>query len=83
MFTWSGRLAAAFAPGAALGVRSEASGRSRSQIVGGGCELPKDVPERFPTVIEGMVEDGKLKITIHNLKTGVVQAVHEIAASRL
>ena len=57
--------------------------RPWAQIVGGGCELPKDVPERFPTVIEGMVEDGKLKITIHNLKTGVVQAVHEIAASRL
>ena len=59
------------------------AGRPWAQIVGGGCELPKDVPERFPTVIEGMVEDGKLKITIHNLKTGVVQAVHEIAASRL
>ena len=57
--------------------------RPWAQIVGGGCELPKDVPERFPTVIEGMVEDGKLKITIHNLKTGVVQAVHEIAATRL
>ena len=50
--------------------------RPWAQIVGGGCELPKDVPERFPTVIEGMVEDGKLKITIHNLKTGVVQAEH-------
>ena len=59
------------------------AGRPWAQIVGGGCELPKDVPERFPTVIEGMVEDGKLKITIHNLKTGVVQAVHEIAATRL
>ena len=52
------------------------AGRPWAQIVGGGCELPKDVPERFPTVIEGMVEDGKLKITIHNLKTGVVQAEH-------
>ena len=57
--------------------------RPWAQIVGGGCELPKDKPERFPTVIEGVVEDGALKITIHNLKTGVVQAVHEIAASRL
>lgn len=50
--------------------------RPWAQIVGGGCELPKDIPERFPTVIEGTVENGKLKITIHNLKTGVVQAEH-------
>ena len=50
--------------------------RPWAQIVGGGCELPEDVPERFPTVIEGTVENGKLKITIHNLKTGVVQAEH-------
>ena len=50
--------------------------RPWAQIVGGGCELPKDKPERFPTVIEGTVEDGVLKITIHNLKTGVVQATH-------
>ena len=51
--------------------------RPWAQILGGGCELPKDVPERFPTVIEGTVENGKLTITIHNLKTGVVQAVHK------
>ena len=50
--------------------------RPWAQIVGGGCELPKDVPERFPTVIEGMVEDGKLKIVVHNIKTGSVQAEH-------
>ena len=50
--------------------------RPWAQIVGGGCELPKDKPERFPTVIEGVVEDGALKITIHNLKTGAVQATH-------
>lgn len=50
--------------------------RPWAQIVGGGCELPKDKPERFPTVIEGVVEDGALKITIHNLKEGVVQATH-------
>lgn len=50
--------------------------RPWAQIVGGGCELPKDKPERFPTVIEGTVEDGALKITIHNLKTGAVQATH-------
>ena len=54
--------------------------RPWAQIVGGGCELPKDKPERFPTVIEGVVEDGALKITIHNLKEGVVQATHVFRA---
>ena len=54
--------------------------RPWAQILGGGCELPKDVPERFPTVIEGTVENGALKITIHNLKTGLVQAVHTFKA---
>lgn len=51
--------------------------RPWAQIVGGGCEMPKDNPARFPTVIEGqMAADGRLKITIHNVKTGAVQAEH-------
>ncbi|MGN0853096.1 MAG: metallophosphoesterase [Kiritimatiellia bacterium] len=50
--------------------------RPWAQIVGGGCELPADVPERFPTVIEGTVENGALTVAVHNLKTGRVQAVH-------
>ena len=57
--------------------------RPWAQIVGGGCEMPKDIAYRFPTVIEGTVEGGRLKIVVHNIKTGSVQAVHEIAATRL
>jgi hypothetical protein len=33
-------------------------------------------PDRFPTVIEGKVAGGELKITVHNIKTGSVQAEH-------
>lgn len=57
--------------------------RPWAQIVGGGCEMPKDIAYRFPTVIEGTVEGDRLKIVVHNIKTGSVQAVHEIAATRL
>ena len=48
-----------------------------AHVVGGGPELGKttnwktgtvtDSPERFPTVIEGKVLDGKLKLTIHDV----------------
>lgn len=51
--------------------------RPWAQIVGGGPEMPKDKASRFPTVIEGRIEGGKLKITVHNIKTGTVRAVHE------
>lgn len=54
-----------------------AEGRSWAQITGGGCNIPvgDQAPGEFPTVIEGRVEDGALKITTHNLRTGKVQAV--------
>lgn len=51
--------------------------RTWAQIIGGGPERADDKsnerPEQFPTVIEGQVKDGRLAITIHNLRTGKVQ----------
>lgn len=55
--------------------------RPWGQIVGGGPEMgftgkgDKRVPhpEKYPTVIEGDIRDGKLHITIHNLLKGTVQ----------
>ena len=52
-------------------------GRRWAQIVGGGPDLAPDAPEdRYPTVIEGKVKGGKLEVTIHNLRTGEIQAKH-------
>ena len=48
--------------------------RPWAQIVGGGPEMTPTAPDRFPTVIEGKVAAGELKITVHNIKTGSVQA---------
>ncbi len=53
-----------------------------AQIVGGGPYLGEytkngvttKAPHLFPTVIEGMVENKKLKIIVHNVATGEVQA---------
>lgn len=50
--------------------------RPWAQIVGGGPEMPKDVAARFPTVIEGKMEGGELKVVVHNVKEDRVQAVH-------
>lgn len=51
--------------------------RPWAQIVGGGPEMGeyggKKNPNKFPTVIEGRVEDRRLHITIHNLVTLKVQ----------
>ena len=55
--------------------------RSWAQIVGGGPEMGftgsgenrREAPQRFPTVIEGKVVDGKLQVNIHNLLTGKLQ----------
>ena len=48
-----------------------AAGRSWAQIVGGGPELGKTregvAPTRFPTVIEGKVENGRLKVFVHDV----------------
>lgn len=50
------------------------SNRSWAQLVGGGPDLNSDTS--YPTVIEGKVTDGRLKIYVHNLKTGTVIAEH-------
>lgn len=55
--------------------------RPWAQIVGGGPEMPKDNAARFPTVIEGRLEDGELKVVVHNVKEGRVQAVHSFKRS--
>ena len=44
-----------------------AADRKWAQVVGGGPHLDRG-PERFPTVIEGKVENGKLVVRVHNLK---------------
>ncbi|MBO4427015.1 MAG: metallophosphoesterase [Bacteroidales bacterium] len=46
-------------------------GRGWAQIVGG---APDNTKERYSTVIEGLVERGELKINVHNLFTGKVEA---------
>jgi hypothetical protein len=59
--------------------------RPWAQIVGGGPEMGftgsgqnrRERPEKFPTVIEGMVSNGKLQITVHNLLSGRVQGRFE------
>ncbi|MBE6396204.1 MAG: hypothetical protein E7046_04300 [Lentisphaerae bacterium] len=43
------------------------AGRGWAQVVGGGPHLDQG-PDRFPTVIEGKVENGKLVVRVHNLK---------------
>ena len=61
--------------------------RPWAQIVGGGPEMGftgsgenrRERPEKFPTVIEGEVKDGKLHIAIHNLLTGHVQDTYTFA----
>lgn len=50
------------------------AGRNWAQIVGGGPDLKSD--RSFPTVLEGKVEEGCLKILVHNMKTGKVMAEH-------
>jgi hypothetical protein len=49
-----------------------AGGRTWAQIVGGGPDLQKPDAGRFPTVIEGKVENGKLVVRAHNVRTGAV-----------
>ena len=57
--------------------------RPWAQLVGGGPEHAADEssehPELFPTVIEGEVRDGRLHMTIHNLRTRRVQHTFDIA----
>jgi len=55
--------------------------RRWAQIIGGGPEMGytgsgenrRELPERFPTVIEGKVNEGQLTIYVHNLLSGKIQ----------
>ena len=46
--------------------------RSWAQIVGGGPDLTNPDASRFPTVIEGKVENGNLVVRAHNVRTGAI-----------
>ena len=46
--------------------------------LGGGCELGSSDPGRFPTVIEGRVENGRLVLTVHNVQSGAVAGRFEL-----
>ena len=50
--------------------------RSWAQIVGGGLNGSKSGSVCFPTVIEGKVEGGELKIRVHNISTDKIVAEH-------
>lgn len=64
--------------------------RCWAQIIGGGPEMGftgsgenrKEAPDRFPTVIEGKVADGKLQVNIHNLVTGKIQDSFKFEAKK-
>lgn len=49
--------------------------RRWAQIVGGGPDM-NGKPGRFPTVVEGKVEDGALHVRVHNIYSGQVEAEH-------
>ena len=59
--------------------------RPWAQMIGGGPELPSNEqgedtgkhPQLFPTVIDGEVVGGRLRITAYNLRTGKVQQTVE------
>ena len=59
--------------------------RPWAQMIGGGPELPSNeqgddtgkYPQLFPTVIDGEVVGGRLRITAYNLRTGKVQQTVE------
>ena len=59
--------------------------RKWAQIVGGGPELGtsrgKADAGRFPTVIEGRVENGKLVVTVHDVFNGKVVACYDFSAN--
>lgn len=50
--------------------------RPWAQIIGGGPKFTAPGAPSFPTVIEGRVEDGVLKVAVHNIRDDTVQAVH-------
>ncbi len=50
--------------------------RSWTQIVTGGATWPSDPPSKYPSVVEVKVEDGKMKVCVHNALTGKTAAEH-------
>ena len=50
--------------------------RPWAQIIGGGPKITKAEAPSYPTVIEGCVADGLLKVTVHNIRDNTVQATH-------
>lgn len=50
-----------------------------TQIIGGGCSANPKAASGFPTVIEGRIEDGRLRIRAHNCINGKI--VYEQALS--
>jgi len=47
-------------------------GRSWAQIVGGGPVMKLSNEQEYPTVIHGRIENGKLRITVHNVRDAKV-----------
>ena len=41
-------------------------------MVGGGPHMEKSIPASYPTVIHGRVVDGRLRVTVHNVRNGEV-----------
>ena len=54
--------------------------RKWAQMVGGGPKLTEDA--RFPTVIDGKVEDGRLVITAYNMTTGEIKEARSFSPRR-
>ena len=49
-------------------------GHKWAQLVGGGSHMEE---VEFPTVMEGKVQDGKLRVTVYNIYSGQVQDTFE------
>ena len=55
--------------------------RPWAQIVGGGPELGKPGSGRFPTVVEGKVEGGRLVVTVHDVLNGKTAGKYDFSAN--
>lgn len=53
--------------------------RPWAQIVGGGPHFDKSRKAQFPTVVEGRVVDGKLRVTVHDVLHGTVAGEYAFA----
>ena len=49
-----------------------AAGRPWAHMVGGGPHMEKSIPASYPTVIHGRVVDGRLRVTVHNVRDGEI-----------